>query len=91
MRQTKRLANQPQSKVIQMNTANLERIYDSFYLFTISHNSTYGYWVTVEENYYYEPKHLDRKEAEQAVKLLKENFSPSSVVEMLNLSSKFSK
>ena len=73
-----------------MNTANLERIYDSFYLFTISHNSTYSYWVTVE-NHDYEPKHLDRKEAEQVVKLLKENFSPSSVVEMLNLSSKFSK
>lgn len=73
-----------------MSTANLERIYDSFYLFTISYNSAYGYWVTVE-NHDYEPKHLDRKEADQAIKLLKEDFSPFSVVERLNLSSKFSK
>ncbi len=73
-----------------MSTTNLERIYDSFYIFTISYNSAYGYWVTVE-NHDYEPKHLDRKEAEQSVKLLKQGFSPLNVVEILNLSSKFSK
>ncbi len=62
----------------------MNRVYDASYLFTISHNPSYGYWVTVE-NHEYKPRALNKENAVKAVNLLSDGFSPTYVADNLKL------
>lgn len=64
----------------------VQRIYDSQYLFTVSYNENYGYWVRVESSQDYSPKPLNKSDSERAVKLLDRGYPPALVVKELELS-----